>query len=332
MRGSRAVHGLARASRAILLYGVLLANLLVLVLVRSAAPPHLLAGAVTISLALLYVVGRRDAAFRVWAVYMLAFLLFAHLRSLADETGIPARFDYVVDLEQTLFAGTTPTLWLQERLYAVGEIGVAEIASVAVYTSYFVVPHLVALVLWLRRPELFGRYAAALLGTAYLGLAVSFAVPTAPPWLAGQSGHLPFVSRVVEDVTNGVDPSIYERGYEIVGANPVSAMPSLHMAMTVLVLLATWRARLPVRIAGLLYALAMCFALVYAGEHYMVDLVAGAAVAALAWRVAARLSPRGGDVVPDLARVAAPAFLAHVDRHATVRALDLPHDPRAAVD
>ena len=239
-----------------------------------------------VSLALLYVVGRRDAAFRVWAVYMLAFLLFAHLRGLADETGIPARFEYVVDLEQTLFAGSTPTLWLQERLYAVGEIGVAEIASVAIYTSYFVVPHLVALALWLRRPELFGRYAAALLGTAYLGLAVSFAVPTAPPWLAGQSGHLPFISRVVEDVTNGVDPSIYERGYEIVGANPVSAMPSLHMAMTVLVLLAAWRARLPVRVAGLLYALAMGFALVYAGEHYMVDLAAGAAVAALAWRIA----------------------------------------------
>jgi hypothetical protein len=134
---------------------------------------------------------------------------------------------------------------------------VAEIASVAVYASYFVVPHLVALALWLRRPGLFGRYAAALLGTAYLGLAVSFAVPTAPPWLAGQSGHLPFVSRVVEDVTNGVDPSIYERGYEIVGANPLSAMPSLHMAMTVLVLLAAWRAALPVRVAGLLYALAM---------------------------------------------------------------------------
>ena len=288
MRGSRAAHvqRLAQACRAILLYGVLLANLLALVFVRSTAPPHLLAGAVAVSLALLYVVGRRDAAFRVWAVYMLAFLLFAHLRGLTDETGIPARFDYVVNLEQTLFAGTTPTLWLQERLYAVGEIGPAEIASVAVYTSYFLVPHLVALALWWRRPELFGRFAAALLGTAYLGLAVSFAAPTAPPWLAGQAGHLPFVSRVVQDVTNGVDPSIYERGYEIVGGNPVSAMLSPHMAMTVLVLFAAWRGRLPVRVAGLLYALAMGFALVYAGEHYAVDLVAGGAVAALAWRVA----------------------------------------------
>jgi hypothetical protein len=280
---------------------------------------------------------------------MLAFLLFAHLRGLADETGIPARFDYVVDLEQTLFAGTTPTLWLQERLYAVGEIGVAEIASVAVYTSYFVVPHLVALALWSRRPELFGRYAAALLGTAYLGLAISFAVPTAPPWLAGQSGHLPFISRVVEDVTNGVDPSIYERGYEIVGANPVSAMPSLHMAMTVLVLLAAWRARLPVRVAGLLYALAMGFASFTRASTTWVDLAAGAAVAALAWRIAGAgdrvrirlplgplarrgLGPWGGDVVPDLARVAAPTFLAHVDRHATVAPLDLPHDPGPAVD
>lgn len=289
MSGWRAarVPGLALASRAILLYGALLANLLALVFVRSTAPPHVLAGAVAVSLALLYGVGRRDATFRLWAVYVLGFLLFAHLRSLADETGIPVRFDYVVGLEQTLFAGTTPTLWLQQRLYAAGEIGAAEIATVAVYTSYFLVPHLVALALWWRRPELFGRYAAALLGTAYLGLAVSFAVPTAPPWLAGQSGHLPFVSRIVQDLTDGVDPTIYARGYEMVGVNPVSAMPSLHMAMTVLVLLAAWRGPQAVRIAGLFYALGMGFALVYAGEHYVVDLVAGAAVAALAWRLAA---------------------------------------------
>jgi membrane-associated phospholipid phosphatase len=280
------VPGLALASRAILLYGVLLANLLALVFVRSTAPPHVLAGAVAVSLGLLYVVGRREATFRLWAVYVLGFLLFAHLRSVADETGIPVRFDYVVGLEQALFAGTTPTLWLQQRLYG-GEIGAAEIATVAVYTSYLLVPHLVALTLWWRRPALFGRYAAALLGTAYLGLAVSFAVPTAPPWLAGQSGRLPFVSRIVQDLTDGVDPTIYARGYEPVGVNPVSAMPSLHMAMTVLVLLAAWRGPQAVRIAGLLYALGMGFALVYAGEHYVVDLVAGAAVAALAWRLAA---------------------------------------------
>ena len=243
-------------------------------------------GAVAVSLGLLYWVARGDRAFRLWAGYVLAFLLFAQLRGLADETGVPVRFDYVADLERTLFAGQSPTVWLQEHLYVPGAVGAVEIASIAVYLSYFVVPHTVALWLWLRRRDLFKRYATALLGTAYLGLALSFAVPTAPPWLAGQSGHLPFVSRIVEDVVRGVDPSAYARGYEVVGVNPVAAMPSLHMAMTVIVLLTAWRAGFPLRLAGLAYGAAMAFALVYTGEHYVVDVAAGACVAALAWGAA----------------------------------------------
>ena len=277
--------GIVTAAGTAFRYGVLLANVLALFLVRFASPA-VMVGAVAVSLGLLYWVARGDRAFRLWAGYVLAFLLFAHLRSLADETGVPVRFDYVADLERTLFAGQSPTVWLQEHLYVPGAVGALEIASIAVYLSYFVVPHTVALWLWLRRRDLFRRYATALLGTAYLGLALSFAVPTAPPWLAGQSGHLPFVSRIVEDAVRGVDPSAYARGYEVVGVNPVAAMPSLHMAMTVIVLLTAWRAGFPLRLAGLAYGAAMAFALVYAGEHYVVDVAAGACIAALAWGAA----------------------------------------------
>ena len=278
--------GLVRAGEGILRYGVLALNLGVLVLLRSTASTWVAAVAVVVALGLLVLVARRDATVRLWGLYMLGFLLFAQLRSVADQTGVPVRFDYVVELERSLFGGTFPTVWLQERLYSLGEIGALEIATVAVYTSYFVVPHLVVLALWLRRSPLFGRFAVAVLGTAYLGLAVSFAVPTAPPWLAAQSGHLPFVSRIVRDTFDGVDSSVYDRGYEVVGVNAVAAMPSLHLAMTVLILFAAWRGGLGVRLAGLGYALAMAFALVYAGEHYVVDLVAGVAAAALAWRAA----------------------------------------------
>ena len=45
-----------------------------------------------------------------------------------------------------------------------------------------------------------------------------------------------------------------------------------------------WRHRY-LRGLALLYAAAMAFALVYGGEHYVVDELAGAATAALAWLV-----------------------------------------------
>ena len=309
--------GLVRAGGSVLRYGVLALNLGVLVLLRSTASTWVALVAVAVALALLFLVARHDATVRLWGLYMVGFLLFAQLRSLADETGVPVRFEYAAELEHTVFGGTFPTVWLQERLYSLGEIGPLEIATVAVYTSYFVVPHLVVLALWLRRSPLFGRFTVAVLGTAYLGLAVSFAVPTAPPWLAAQSNHLPFVSRIVRDAFDGVDPSAYARGYEVVGVNPVAAMPSLHLAMTVLVLLAAWRGRLGVRLAGLAYCLAMAFALVYTGEHYVVDLVAGAVTAALAWRAApsvvALVESRRRRSAPDEPAIPVAALLAHAD-------------------
>jgi membrane-associated phospholipid phosphatase len=64
------------------------------------------------------------------------------------------------------------------------------------------------------------------------------------------------------------------------GANPIAAMPSLHVAFAVLVAL-TIGARLRVRWRWLvaLYPVAMGFTLVYTGEHYVLDLIVGAGYA-----------------------------------------------------
>ena len=64
------------------------------------------------------------------------------------------------------------------------------------------------------------------------------------------------------------------------GSNPIAAMPSLHIAFASLVaLFIGYRLRSAWRWLLVLYPCAMGFTLVYAGEHYVVDLVAGAAYA-----------------------------------------------------
>jgi membrane-associated phospholipid phosphatase len=61
----------------------------------------------------------------------------------------------------------------------------------------------------------------------------------------------------------------------------------------VLVVLALWRWR-KLRAPAVLYLAAMWFTLVYCGEHYVIDLLLGAAVAVTAWLVSTRIvgSPR----------------------------------------
>jgi membrane-associated phospholipid phosphatase len=78
-------------------------------------------------------------------------------------------------------------------------------------------------------------------------------------------------------------------------SNPVAAMPSLHAAGAALLLFFCWR-RAPwwARCLLVLYPLAMGLTLVYTGEHYVVDVVAGWLAAGLAvggWRVLQRLRP-----------------------------------------
>jgi membrane-associated phospholipid phosphatase len=281
---------------------VLVGSLVTLYLVRTPVPVWILGLAVAASLAAVYAVERRRPAFRLWALYVLGFTLFAHLRTLADETGVPVRVEYAVDLERTLFGGTVPTLWLQEQLYRVGSLGVVDVLAVATHLSYYVVPHLFAFVVWKVSYDRFRRHTYELLAAAYVGLAVSFALPTAPPWLAGQVGELPFVARILEDVGNDASADLYRQGYEIAGTNPVAAMPSLHMALTVVVAITAWRIGPRLGSAACLYAGAMGFSLVYLGEHYVVDVLAGVLTAVAVATVAAGLRRRAagapaGDLV-----------------------------------
>jgi membrane-associated phospholipid phosphatase len=82
-------------------------------------------------------------------------------------------------------------------------------------------------------------------------------------------------------------------------------MPSLHAAYALLIALYLWRivprwARIPLA----LYPPAMAFALVYSGEHYVVDCIAGWAYAVLAFVAVNRAFARRAERV----RVPEPAL------------------------
>jgi membrane-associated phospholipid phosphatase len=149
-----------------------------------------------------------------------------------------------------------------------------------------------AFALWRWDNERFKTYAFAFIGTLYIGLLTSAILPTAPPWMAAQLGHIPHVYQVFPDIAGEVSPGTYERGYELAGANPVAAMPSLHSAIPFLMAIALWKYRW-VRWAGVAYAGSMLFSVVYLGEHYAVDAFAGWAAAGACWAGAKAVQRRG---------------------------------------
>ena len=281
----RLLHAGARIAR----LAAVVAAVAALALLRSNYPLPVYAAATAGALGLIYVALPRAAAFRWWAAYALGFVLFALLRALADETGVAWQYDYVIAAERALHLGAVPSVWLQDRLYVAGTAGALDWAAYIVYLSYFFAPHAAAVAIWRFAPRAFPTFVVAMLATFYAALAISFAVPTAPPWLAGQEGALPAVFLIKEHLTHNLSADAARLSYELVSANPVAAMPSLHVAITVVVALSMAMHRRAMAVAGALYTLAMGFALVYLGEHYVVDVLAGAALGAAAWWGARRL-------------------------------------------
>ena len=78
--------------------------------------------------------------------------------------------------------------------------------------------------------------------------------------------------------------------YDVLGGNPLAAMPSLHFATSLMAAHLLSEVGPVAGAVGWTYAALLGLALVYLGEHYAVDLIAGAA---LAETVRARRAPGG---------------------------------------
>ncbi len=115
------------------------------------------------------------------------------------------------------------------------------------------------------------------------GFATYHLYPAAPPWyfhahgcavdLAAHASEGPNLARV--DAMLGVPyfASFYRRSNDVFGA-----MPSLHVAYPMLVLLNGWHVfKTPGRVLSVLFLASMCFAALYLDHHWIADVVVGLA-------------------------------------------------------
>jgi hypothetical protein len=190
-----------------------------------------------------------------------------------------------VDAERFLFGGTLPTVWLQHHLGA-GRTGALAIFSMLMYLSHFVVPAVLGFVLWMRRRRApFQALMFGLLGVTVLGEMTFVLAPTAPPWLAAQKGLIEPVQHVAKQGLADLHlTQLAKREGNPASYNIVAAMPSLHAAFPIVSLLVAIRYGLPrwVRVGLVLQFVAVLFAIVYMGEHYVVDAILGVAYGLLA--------------------------------------------------
>ncbi len=138
---------------------------------------------------------------------------------------------------------------------------------------------------WFRLRDRFAAWVAAFIAFTIVGVSGYILYPAAPPWLASDLGVVGTVTRIShvgwEYLQLGLVADLTTAGQG--ASNPVAAMPSLHAGAPMLITLFLWpRLRRRWRAALLGYVLMMALTLVYTGEHYVVDVVAGWLTAAVA--------------------------------------------------
>jgi membrane-associated phospholipid phosphatase len=185
---------------------------------------------------------------------------------------------YPIRGDRLVGAGRLPNTRLQEWLTRDdGSVSPLDrILSIAHWVWFFE-PHLSLIYILVADEKRFVRAARQMGGAFDLGCLVYAAVPTAPPWWASANGYTgdDEVQRRMLAVGEETFGRAWPMMYDAVDGNPWAAMPSLHFGASVLAAILLSESNRTAGIVGWTYAGVLGFALVYLGEHYVVDLLAG---------------------------------------------------------
>ncbi len=288
-------------------------------------------------------IGRRQLLYviRDWLPFAVVLVIYDLSRGAADLVGTRTLWQIQIDVERWLFFGTVPTVWLQEQLKQ-PQPPWWEVVISTTYMSFFILPYVVAGLLWLRNREEWKAFARLFVALNFTALVIYVLLPASPPWAAARcragdieggpaeppcmfrrpmrvpDGGILGPMQTAQPGANPVVERISTRGWAKLNldsaralidqgqasVNLVAAIPSLHAALTAAIAVFLWR-RVNRRWRPLLvaYVLIMAFTLVYSAEHYVIDILLGWALAAIVIAVINRFESRHMSLAPENAGV-----------------------------
>lgn len=193
------------------------------------------------------------------------------------------RVDAPIALDRTIGLGVPPPQRLQRRLRRPPRLTLLDKLASGVYLLWEAEPHLALAWLLARHPGRFPGAAVRMAVTFDSTLIWYFAVPTAPPWWASEfegrmDGQVRRVNAEVLRAMRGEPRPGSPEDHEP-EANPWAAWPSDHFGSALSAAIALAEADRRAGAVGFVYAAALGLVLVYTGEHYVTDLLLGAALA-----------------------------------------------------
>jgi hypothetical protein len=206
------------------------------------------------------------------------------------------RYRYPLAVDRALGLGVPPTLRIQRTFSTPGSVNRFERVLAWCHWMWFFVPHGTVVYVLLRHRERFGRSAARIYAVFDVGAVFYWAIPTAPPWWAAlhgdfEDGQAVHMRRMMIEYGEQFWGDRWGDLYDVLGGNPLAAMPSLHFATSLMAAHVLAETGPVAGVLGYSYTALLGLALVYLGEHYVADLIAGAALAETVRIQAPRMAP-----------------------------------------
>ncbi len=243
-------------------------------------------------------------------LFTVMWLAYEESRALADGLGAPLQVESVRDLDRLLLFGHDASLWMQEQFYSPETVHWYDAVASLLYATHYPLPAAIVVYLWVRNRHQWVRFMRRMATVLFIGCVGFVLLPTAPPWMAG-GGHGSIRLDAIAPVARPVGHFWQQLGLVVLTdtwdsgrqwLNEVAAMPSLHAAFSLLVVvffLPRVR-RWWLRAALLSFPLAMALSVVYLGEHYVVDVLTGWATVAVAFAIWNRIERRADVADADL--------------------------------
>ncbi len=232
--------------------------------------------------------------------YVGMWFVYESTRGAADGLGMPLQMEVWRGIDRAMFFGLQPTEWAQRHWYQPGVVRWYDQVLSLVYYSHFVVPVIAIAGVWAVGRVVWVRYMRRFATLVVAGCVMFVVLPSVPPWMASDER---FGFGVGEPLARHVRRGALELGFTgfahdwgvtLDWSNVVAAMPSLHAAFSlfVVVFFLPMIRRRWLQVLAFAYPLTMAVALVYFAEHWVIDIVVGWGVVAGSFAVWHRLERR----------------------------------------
>ncbi|MDQ2742354.1 MAG: phosphatase PAP2 family protein [Chloroflexota bacterium] len=232
-----------------------------------------------VAVAALAITRRVHRFIRDWWLYLLGLLMWNLSGPIAAASPFPLHMDFMLNLDNAIFLGHQPVVMVQQALAPASGVNGWDVLNALIYNLHVPEPYIAGYFLWRLNRAVYFQFAASLLILLVLGFLTFIVFPAVPPWMAAQRFN--------------ALPEVVNRFGLVVRAHPlpfhgtpifylfrlrgdaVAAFPSEHAAVPLLDLLAFWRVLGRRAWPLVLWVAAVLFSILYLGEHWVTDALAG---------------------------------------------------------